>query len=263
MNKKYKNILLACILGSLLLGGLLSVFIIPKIANSIAQWDINELLAAITLAGVIVAIAAPIIESYSQNKLDKDRRQYEEQKDKEKQNAIYQIDINVTTLPNRYVLFSAIVENVGDKTIKTKISNLYIDQGIPEATGNKVDIDGTLIEGAEYYKFPFILEHKRMVNDRPDCILCTQCRDDENLSYPEEQIKKDPDFKGLELYHTNIPLWHLSYKSIAYINPKEKFSEDVIVQFKKKGIYRVTLIVTTADGEADCECATKQFYIDE
>lgn len=250
MEKKYKRILWFCIGVSLLLGGVLSVFVLPKIADSVSQWGTNELLTAITLAGVVVALAAPVINYLLQKRTEQ-----------RKQKAIYQIDINVTTLPDKYVLFSAIVENVGDKTIKTKISNLYIDQGIPEVTGNKVDIDGSPNEGAVYYKFPFILEHKRMVNGRPDCILCTQCRDDDNLSYPEEQIRKDPDFKSADLYRANIPLLHLSNKSIAYINPKEKFSEDVVVQFKKKGIYRVTLIVTTDDGEADCECATKQFYI--
>lgn len=261
MNKKTKYIIGGSILGSLLLGMFIASFVIPQLTEYISAWDINELLAAITLAGVLVALAAPLIDAYTQKRLEKSRREYEETQNSKAQKAIYQIDINVTTLPNKHVLFSAVVENVGDKTIKTKIANLYIDQGKPEATGSKVDINGAQEEGAVYYKFPFILEHKRIVNGRPDCILCTQCRDDENLSYPEEQIKKDSEFKGFELYHTNIPLWHLSYKSIAYINPKEKFSEDVIVQFKKEGIYRVTFVVTTTDGEADCECATKQFYI--
>ncbi len=250
MNKKTKIIFVCCVIGGIVLGVLVALYIIPQITEYISGWGVNELLAAITLAGVLVALATPLIDAQIQKKITNNRKK-----------AIYQIDINVTTLPNKNVLFSAVVENVGDKTIKTKFANLYIDQGKAEVTGSNVDINGKQEGGALYYKFPFILEHKRFVNDRPDCILCTRCRDDENLSYPEEQINKDNEFKGLELYHTNIPLWHLSHKSIAYINPKEKFSEDVIVQFKKSGIYRVTFIVTTDDGEADCECATKQFYI--
>ena len=274
MDKKNKRVLIfiISIVASLIVGGLIAVFIIPKIAKSVANWGTNEILTAITLVGVIVALATPILENRFEKKLEKDRRTYEENfendrriyekeiNDGEKE-ALYQIDIKVKNLANKNVLFSAIVENVGDKTIKTKIANLYIDQGIPEPSGNKVKIGDQVEEGAIYYKFPFILEHKRIVDGRPDCILCTRCRDDEDLSYPEEQIKKDKEFKNADLYHTNIPLWHLSDKSISYINPKEKFSEDVIVQFKKEGIYRVTLIVTTDDGEADCECATKQFLI--
>ena len=42
----------------------------------------------------------------------------------------------------------------------------------------------------------------------------------------------------------------------AILEKDKKLDEE----FKKSGVYRVTFIVTT-DGEADCECATKQFYI--
>lgn len=272
MNKKQKRLFVIAVIGSLILGIVFAQFVIPHISETISTWGMNELLTVITFAGVLAALAAPLIDSYLQKKLEYDRREYEkiiengrrdfekEKADKEKM-ALYQIDIDVKMMDNNYVLFSAVIENVGDKRITTKVANLYIDQGKAENIGSKVNVKGTLEPGAVYYDFPFILEHKRFVNGRPDCILCTRCRDDGSLTYPEDQIKNNPKFKDLDLYYTNIPLLHLSDKSINYINPKEKFSEDVILQFKNSGVYRVTFIVTTSDGEADCECATKQFYI--
>lgn len=261
MNKKQKRLFIVSIIVSLILGIIFALFIIPHIAKTVSTWGINELLAAITFAGVLVALAAPLIDSYSQRKLDYDRRTFEKSQAEKSKMALYQIDIDVKMMENNYVLFSAVIENVGDKRITTKVANLYIDQGKEENIGSKVNVNGTLEPGAVYYDFPFILEHKRFVNGRPDCILCTRCRDDGSLTYPEDQIKNNSKFKDLDLYYTNIPLLHLSDKSINYINPKEKFSEDVILQFKNSGVYRVTFIVTTSDGEADCECATKQFYI--
>ena len=193
-----------------------------------------------------------------QKKMELERREYEEGKKEENFKSLYQIDIHVTVLENRTVLFSASIENVGDKTIITKSSNLYIDEGIEDPKGSKIDIGGKEEVGAIYYDFPFILQHRKNVKNRPDCVLCIKCRDEKDYKYPIDEIEER--FKNKKLYYANILLRHLSDESIQYIYPKEKFSEDVILQFKKSGVYRVTFIVTT-DGESDCECATKQFYI--
>jgi arginine decarboxylase len=162
----------------------------------------------------------------------------------------------VSQTVNGMVRFSASIENVGDKEIKTKTSNLYIDQGIPAQLTNDRDSSDV---GAKSFKFPFILEHREYIEGRPDCVLCKKCFRGNDYCYPEEIV--DGSFKiDPRLLRTHILLEHLSNKSILYILPGEKFSEDVVVQFKSAGVYRVTLFVGT-EGEADCSCATKQFYI--
>ena len=162
------------------------------------------------------------------------------------------------------VRFSATIQNVGNRRIATRFSNLYIDEGVARNTS----------PSAVKYEFPFILEHKTDVNGRPDCILCTKLREkntfqNENLSYPKDALACDTG-RFDSIFHTNIPLRHLSDESIKYIDPQEKFSEDVVMQFKKAGVYRVTFIVLPHENdtdlkynahEADCQCATKQFYI--
>lgn len=220
---------------------------IPQIGNTVASWGSNEVMAAITVAGVIIAVLVPVLEVGLQEYLRK-----------KKEATVYRIDINITILPKNYVRFSASIENVGDRVIETNISNLYIDQGIEINLTN--DRDTNTILGSQF-KFPFILEHKELVDGRPDCILCKKCFREHIDTYPEEIVDKD--IKGTaSLLRSHICLDHLSAKSVQYINPKEKFSEDVVVQFRNKGVYRVTLFVG-CNGDADCECATKQFYIEK
>ena len=292
MSKKAKTAFVLCIIGTACVTAFLIIYAVPLFNKTIAGWGNSEILTAITMIGVLVALSVPFIEGRYQKKIEKERRgyeedfqkkvelerrqyeedfqkrielerrEYEESKKEENFKSLYQIDIHVKVLENRTVLFSASIENVGDKTIKTKSSNLYIDEGVKVPKGSYIDIKGNGNDesGAIYYDFPFILQHRKNINNRPDCILCIKCRDEKDYNYPINEIEDS--FKGKKLYYANILLKHLSDESIQYIYPKEKFSEDVILQFKKSGVYRVTFIVTT-DGESDCECATKQFYIPE
>lgn len=287
-NKKVKIAFALCIIVTAFVTAVLIIYAVPFFNKTIASWGNSEILSAITMMGVLVAFSVPFIggryqkkielerrkyeenfqkrvelerrqyEEDFQKRIELERREYEESKKEENFKSLYQIDIHVKVLENRTVLFSASIENVGDKTIITKSSNLYIDEGIEDPKGSKIDIDGKEEVGAIYYDFPFILQHRKNVKNRPDCVLCIKCRDDKDYKYPIDEIEER--FKNKNLYYANILLRHLSDESIQYIYPKEKFSEDVILQFKKSGVYRVTFIVTT-DGEADCECATKQFYI--
>lgn len=272
-SKKIKIAFVLCIIVTAIVTAFLIIYAVPFFNKTIAGWGNSEILSAITMMGVLVAFSVPFIggryqkkielerrkyEEDFQKRIELERREYEERKKEENFKSLYQIDIHVTVLENRTVLFSASIENVGDKTIITKSSNLYIDEGIEDPKGSKIDIDGKEEIGAIYYDFPFILQHRKNVKNRPDCVLCIKCRDEKDYKYPIDEIEER--FKNKKLYYANILLRHLSDESIQYINPKEKFSEDVILQFKKSGVYRVTFIVTT-DGEADCECATKQFYI--
>ena len=287
-SKKVKIAFVICIIVTACVTAFLIIYAVPFFNKTIAGWGNSEILSAITMMGVLVALSVPFIggryqkkielerreyeenfqkkvelerrqyEEDFQKRIELERREYEERKKEENFKSLYQIDIHVTVLENRTVLFSASIENVGDKTIITKSSNLYIDEGIEDPKGSKIDIGEKEEVGAIYYDFPFILQHRKNVKNRPDCVLCIKCRDEKDYKYPIDEIEER--FKNKKLYYANILLRHLSDESIQYIYPKEKFSEDVILQFKKSGVYRVTFIVTT-DGESDCECATKQFYI--
>jgi hypothetical protein len=252
-DRKNRNIIIASSVSCLILGGLLAIYVIPPITKAVSAWDNNELLTAITIVGVIVALCVP----YMEYRFDKKLHAVDLLKSDERMQTLYQIDLHVSTLPNNTVLFSASIENVGDKLITMKASNLYIDQGISVNKGSNVMVNGNEEIGAVYYEFPFILQHLDVKNEKHDCILCTKCKAGD-LSYPTDGLKDR--FKGEKLYRANIELEHLSEKSILYIKPKERFSEDVVLQIKNSGVYRVTFVVTT-DGDADCECATKQFYI--
>ena len=245
MNRKKARIIALCVI-CIVIGALLAVFVLPWFSSMVSSWGNNEIMAAITIAGVLVAFVVPYIEMrLNRRHAEKDAK------------AVYQIDIQVdTSLPDNMVRFSASIQNVGDKTIETKTSNLYIDQGIPTQLTNDRDSSDV---GARSFTFPFILEHREDIEGRPDCVLCKKCFRGNDYSYPEEIVGRA--FKSdSQLLRTHILLEHLSHKSIQYINPKEKFSEDVVVQFKSAGVYRVTLFVG-CEGEADCSCATKQFYI--
>jgi hypothetical protein len=199
-----------------------------------------------------VALLVPFFEYKFNLKLrEKDKKETEAE-----MKEVYQIDILVdTSLLDNMVRFSASIHNVGDKQIITKTSQLYIDQGYPVALKNDRNKDTV----GQWYEFPFILEHKNFVDGRPDCVLCEKCFRQSQYDYPEDVVSQTIKAHA-ELVRTHLELNHLSNKSIKYINPKEKFSEDIVVQFPQCGVYRVTFFVGM-EGEADCQCATKQFYI--
>jgi hypothetical protein len=248
-----KRIVIITSIISFVVGGI-TLYLVPTLAKTVSKWGNNELLLFITIMGIFVAFSIPFIENLLQ---------------KRKQQALYQIHIHVTVLENRMVSFSASIENVGEKQIVTKTSNLYIDRGIEKPKGKQETNSETT--SIKYYDFPFLLKHIRktpaIINgkreERPDCILCTRCRDDVTPEYPKEGVDRIEEFlSNKEFFCTNVHLQHLSEDSIKYVNPKEKFSEDVIMKFERGGVYRVIFVVTTV-GDADCECATKMFYISE
>lgn len=255
MNRNTRKIVIFSAIGGLLAGGLFVGWAIPWFSNNVSSWGNNEVMAAITICGVIVALSIPFI----QFKLTKVAKRMQDADIEKSKQAVYQIEILVdTSLPDNMVCFSASIQNVGDKELKTKTSSLYIDQGVETKLTNDRNSSDV---GVRSYKFPFILEHREDINGGPDCILCKKCFRENDYTYPEETV--DPSIKGISsLLRTHIILEHISHKSIQYIRPKEKFAEDVIVQFRNSGVYRVTLFVGI-EGEADCMCATKQFYISQ
>lgn len=140
--KKEKIVLFLCIIATACVTAFLIIYAVPFFSKTIAGWRNSEILSAITMTGVIVAFSVPFIGGRYQRKIELERREYEERKKEENFKSLYQIDIHVTVLENRTVLFSASIENVGDKTIITKSSNLYIDEGIEDPKGSKIDMGG-------------------------------------------------------------------------------------------------------------------------
>lgn len=230
-------IMIICIIASIIVGGLGALYLIPYFSNVIYYWGNAELLTVITICGVLVALTVPFINAH----LCKKNIQATAL-------STFQIDIQISTLQDdNMVIFSASIENLGDERIVPVVSNLYIDQGTPVDKGDGV-----------FYEFPFIHEHKGVQNigERPVCILTDMCCNKSDLSYPISAIAEK--FKDNSLFKTNIELRHLGKDSLKYINTREKFTEDVAMQFKKSGVYRASLIVIT---ELNCECSIKEFYI--
>ena len=244
-NNKFLNTIKVIIcLGASLALILFGAVAVPWMKGQISVWGNAEIVAAITFVGVVVALSVPFIERLIAG-LDK--------------STVYQIDIKVdTSLKDNVVLFSASIQNVGDKKISLTTANLYFDEGVESSLPDDLyqSKEGST---ATYFDFPFILEHKQnSPNGRPDCVICHKCFRGRDESYPREVLNGVHN-NGKAL-HTHKVLDHLSEKSIKYISPKEKFTEDILVRFPKAGAYRVTLFVGMA-GKADCMCATKQFYI--
>lgn len=263
-DKQIKRVIvITAISTSILVVGLIKV--IPVLTGLIKNWESSEILTFFTGIGVLVAFSSIFLNYWFQKKLQEQTHKCEKEEEEAKKRSLYQIDIHTKVLDNQVVLFSAYIENVGEKSITIKRSHLYIDEGIPTPFGDKIVINKESHEkesGAVYYAFPFLLKHGTEEGKASDeCILCKKCRekDNENITYPKELLE-DALFKDKDLYNANISLKHLSSESIQYINPDERFSEDVILKFKRSGVYRVTFVVLP-EGEALCECATKQFYI--
>lgn len=262
-NIKRLPLIIGCtILVAVIVTILITEYLIPVISEKTSTWGTAEIAIVISLVAIVAQIAPPFIDQHFDKKNARIRENLESVLEKQaehyddmgfvlkKQNeTYYAIKLDVTMLDDGNVQFEATIRNKGLVTIHPQYTKLYIDQGIP---GN-ADISE--------YEFPFILEHK---DDTPegDCILCTRCKHEKGTNdFPIDAL--DSKFKGLmragKLEYGCFALDHLSEKSIKYIRAHEQFQENVILNFKKTGVYRATLVVITHD--ADCQCATEQFYV--
>jgi len=157
--------------------------------------------------------------------------------------------LGISVLEDGNVSFAATIENAGIQTIHPKHTKLYIDQG---RNSNKPVYE---------YGFHFMLEHKNNDDGTEDCVLCRRCKIENNNNYPIDTVPEPfkTEMTNGTLFTGCFELEHLSGKSIKYIRSRERFQEDIIIKFSSPGVYRATLLVITED--ADCQCATKQFYI--
>lgn len=208
-------------------------YALPYLSSETSKWGTAEVAIVVSIVAILAQVAPPFIEKY----LQKQNKTY------------YSIKLEVTTLSDGNVQFDATIRNEGLETILPYYTKLYIDQGIEETK----DISA--------YQFPFILEHKEH-NDESDCILCNRCKAEKGKNaFPIDVLpdKFESKMRSGELGYGCFPMDHLSEKSIKYIRAHEQFQENIILKFKKKGVYRATLVVITKN--ADCQCATEQFYV--
>lgn len=205
--------------------------VLPIVTKEASTWGATEIAIIISFVAIIAQIAPPFLERI----LQKQNKTY------------YSIGLNVSVLNDGNVLFDATIQNEGLVTVRPQYTRLYIDQGLPS-------------EGPVYkYGFPFILEHKNSGDN--DCVLCTRCKIEGNQNYPIDSLpdKYKSEMISGKLYCGCFVMEHLSEKSIKYIRAHERFQEDVILKFDTSGVYRAILVVITHN--ADCQCATKQFYV--
>lgn len=246
--KRLPTIIGGAILLAVIATILVTEYLIPAVSAKTSTWGTAEIAIMISLVAIVAQIAPPFIQQLFDKKNAKIHENLENILEKQKE-TYYAIKLDVTMLEDGNVQFEATVRNNGFVTIKPQYTKLYVDQGIP---GNA---------NISEYEFPFILEHK---NDTPegDCILCTRCKHEKGTNkFPIDALEDK--FKDLmlsrKLEYACFPLDHLSEKSIKYIRAREQFQENIILNFKKTGVYRATLVVVTHN--ADCQCATEQFYV--
>lgn len=223
-------------------------FVLPYLSEETSKWGATEIAIVISIVAIVAQIAPPFIERLWDRKNKKYHDIIKDILDKQTE-TYYAIKLDVEVLADGNVQFEATIRNEGIEKIFPQYTKLYIDQGIV-GTG---DICG--------YDFPFILEHKEHNEDK-DCILCNRCKAEKgNNSFPIDAL---PDrfrnkMRDRKLEYGCFPMDHLSEKSIKYIRAHEQFQENLILKFKKNGVYRATLVVITQN--ADCQCATEQFYV--
>lgn len=243
--KRLPLIILVTALVAVIITVLFSEFLIPVITEKTRTWGTAELAIAISIVAIVAQIAPPFIEQLFDKKNAKIHENLEIILEKQNE-TYYAIKLDVTLLDDGNVQFEATIRNNGMVTIHPRYTKLYIDQGIPGYSN------------ISNYDFPFILEHKDMTPEG-DCILCDRCKREGGANrFPSDTLEDKFKSNG-ELEYRCFPMDHLSEKSIKYIRAHEQFQENIILNFKKPGVYRATLVVITHD--ADCQCATEQFYV--
>lgn len=222
---------------TIILTSIVIFFGLPRITAITSSWGVAEAAIVISICSLIVQLSPPFIDNYlskKQNRLNE---------------TFYAISLDISVLGDGNVAFAATIENVGIETIHPQYTKLYIDQGMNSNT-----------EVYEY-GFPFVLEHKNNNDGTEDCILCRRCKNEDGSNYPIDMVPDSfkREMTSGKLFTGCFDLRHLSERSIKYIRGHERFQEEIIIRFSNPGVYRATLVVITKD--ADCQCATKQFYI--
>lgn len=235
-NSNRKKNMLQPLLSGVLIGVVLSAAVVV-LAPIMSKWEATTVLAAVTVIATFCNAIIPAVVTFYLHK--KDNHPF----------LCMRADITADVMENGNVKLSSWVENIGNAPFETYITNIYIDKGKGRPLDGKIT----------FYDFPELLNHKEKGKSH-DCILALKCKDD-NIHYPrKEEICQEYDYQ-YEDFRYNRVLMHLSNESVQFIQPGERFYEDIVVQLHQEGVYRVTLVVTTKTEGCECTCSTKQFYV--
>ncbi len=150
------------------------------------------------------------------------------------------LTLDVETKESRAIITCAI-ENKGMNRINNMEFYMFIDQPV-------LDTDIGI------YQANHVLKHD--CTHKYNCKFSLLCKNGEINEYPEEfKIQESED-----AYYGVKKLDFLSPESVLYVNPGERFSEDVVVKLKQ-GVYRVLIIGIFGKKRNGCSCANKQFII--
>lgn len=150
------------------------------------------------------------------------------------------LSLNVETREN-YAIITCSIENKGMNRISNMDFYLFIDQPIL-----KTDIG--------IYQVNHVLKHD--CTNKYNCKFSQLCINGGISEYPTEFKVQECE----DIYYDVKKLDFLSPESVLYINPGERFSEDVVVKLNQ-GVYRVILIGIFGKKRNGCSCANKQFII--
>lgn len=150
------------------------------------------------------------------------------------------LSLDVETKEN-YAIITCAIENKGMNRISNMDFYMFIDQPI-------LDTDIGI------YQANHVLKHDCI--HKYNCKLSLLCKNGGINEYPAEFKAQE----GEDAYYGAKKLDFLSPDSVLYVNPGERFSEDVVVKLNQ-GVYRILLIGIFGKKRNGCSCANKQFII--
>ena len=139
-----------------------------------------------------------------------------------------------------HAIIACTIENKGLNRINN-MEFLFIDQPI-------------LNTNIGIYQANHILKHD--CKHKYNCKLSKLCKDGKINGCPKNFKKHKNGYYGVK------KLDFLSPESVLYVNPDERFSEDVVVK-PNEGVCRILLVGILGKKRGHCSCANKQFVIEK
>lgn len=150
---------------------------------------------------------------------------------------ILSIDVDVK---RSHAIITCTIENKGLERINNMEFYMFIDQPV-------------LNTDIGIYQANHILKHD--CEHKYNCKLSELCKNGKICGYPKEFKNHKNSYYGVK------KLDFLSPESVLYVNPGERFSEDVVVKLNE-GVYRILLVGIFGKKRCHCSCANKQFIIE-
>ena len=146
---------------------------------------------------------------------------------------IINLELKFTQVGELTALIETKVENSGDGKLISRTAHLLIDEGVKVGTT---------------YAFPNLMSYQQ---DKKHCQLGYVCHS-EIAAYPANLVD---DGRFQNTFSAFFSLKYLS-QALSYIGKSEWFSESVIVNFPKPGVYRTIFVFSTSDDRCRCRCVT-------